>query len=135
MDVKGYLRLYEDSLRHSLLIQEERKEELAMIKGLRSKINGTDDLKLQQSLDKLTITALKIKEDPTAVRLREEILTIIEDVPGIKGEILHLRYIDFMKWENIEHKIYLSGRRIRGIHKEALEELRSVLISKGIDID
>ena len=135
MDVKGYLRLYEDSLRHSLLIQEERKEELAMIKGLRSKINGTDDLKLQQSLDKLTITALKIKEDPKAVRLREEILTIIEDVPGIKGEILHLRYIDFTKWENIEHKIYLSGRRIRGIHKEALEELRSVLISKGIDID
>lgn len=50
-----------------------------------------------------------------------EIYAMIESIPGLEGEILKLRYIDGIIWEDICEKVYYSWNTVFREHQKGLQ--------------
>ena len=51
----------------------------------------------------------------------QEIRDVIESIPGLEGEILKLRYIDGLIWEDVCDKVYYSWNKVLKSHNKALK--------------
>lgn len=127
---KEYLNRYKNAVRkyNSLHEQEEQlREEMG---GPRA-IEYTDTPKAHKKTD-LSDQMVRIerilnkienqKKEMQEIRLEiEEKIVDIED--GMQSRVLYLRYIRFMKWEDICVEIGYSWRQVHRAHSQALKNL------------
>lgn len=65
-----------------------------------------------------------LKETRTSLQLMAEIEKTIRSVADpIEQRVLHLRYMDLIRWESIANKLGYSTRRVLQIHGRALSNL------------
>lgn len=46
---------------------------------------------------------------------------------GLESDIIHQRYIELRKWEDIDNNLQLSISQVHRIHRKALENIEIIL--------
>lgn len=131
MTAKEYLN---QAYRLNELIQSHQKE-LEQLNDIATKVTAGLNERVSSSgvSDKVGATATKIvalqdkikDEIDKLVDLKTEIHTVIEQVEN-KDErlLLRLRYIEYMRWEEIATRMNFSYRNATRVHAEALKHVK-----------
>jgi hypothetical protein len=136
--MRDELRLYLESYRE-LLLEADRLQSTGL--GLRERAESTtghitgmpkgggDNGGLLAALTEMTIQAdRKLAE---AVRRKVELEDFVDSVNGaVEREILRLRYIELLRWPEIERRlatlgVYYESRSVYRLHKRALNAART----------
>lgn len=127
---KEYLNRYKNAVRKYESLQEQEQQLRIEMDGPRAieysdmpKAHNQSDLSdYIVRLDKILNKIINKKRDMKEIRL--EIESKIADVnDGVQSRILYLRYIRFMKWEDICVEIGYSWRQVHRAHSQALKNL------------
>lgn len=135
MTAKDYLRQYEYAMRREARLKEEYEKECELIDSVRSSAN-VDGMPHAFSINKsvedraikLADKAMKWKMAALdALHIRQEVFQTIDQMDGVKADLLKYRYIDLMAWEEICVTIKYSWRQTHRMHAEALEEIEEII--------
>ena len=128
MTAKEYLRQYEYAVKRIKRIEEEYKQEQLLIDAIRSTSDndgmphGTNISRpTEDKAIRLADKALRLSEARLeAISIRQEIFDLVDSVDGIEGEVLHERYINLHKWEEVCVIVNYSWQGVHLVHKRAL---------------
>lgn len=129
---KEYLNRYKRAVKKYNSLQEQERElqlEMGGLKGIEysempkgsSRPTDISDyiVKLEKILEKID----EKKQEMQKVRLEiEETIADVQD--GTQSRILYLRYIKFMKWEDICVELKYSWKQIHNLHSKALKNVK-----------
>lgn len=127
---KEYLNRYKNAVRKYESLQEQEQQLRIEMDGPRAieysdmpKGHNQSDLSdYIVRLDKILSKIINKKRDMQEIRL--EIESRIADInDGVQSRVLYLRYIRFMKWEDICVEIGYSWRQVHRAHSKALKNL------------
>lgn len=66
------------------------------------------------------------------VKLKKEIIDVIDQLEnGDEVNLLYMRYIQFLKWDDIAKKMNLSYQHVHRIHARALENVDNIIHKDG----
>ena len=128
---KEYLNRYRQALRKYNSLQEQEKQLRSQMDGPKAieysdmpKAHKQTDLsdymvRLERILDR--IANEKNEMQKIQLEIEEKIIDVMD---GEQSRILYLRYIQFMKWEDICVEMGYSWRQIHNIHSKALNDLK-----------
>ena len=128
---KEYLNRYRQAVRKYNSLQEQEKQLRSQIDGPKAieysdmpKAHKQTDLsdymvRLERILDR--IANEKNEMQKIQLEIEEKIIDVMD---GEQSRILYLRYILFMKWEDICVEMGYSWRQIHNIHSKALNNLK-----------
>ena len=135
MTVKEYLRQYEAAERIARRLKTEYDEQVLMIDNIKSPSN-TDGMphgsgisnRTEQSALRLLESAEPYKNaEAEALKKRQQVFSLIWNVPGLKGDILYERYINLKSWDQVADTVHVSLRHATRLHGEALQDLNMSL--------
>lgn len=126
---KEYLNRYKNAVKkyNSLQEQEERiRAEMGPgaieYSGMPKAHKKTDLSDYMVRLEKILYKIADKKREMQEIRLEiEDKITDIDD--GIQSSVLYLRYIRFLKWEDICVEIGYSWRQVHRAHSQALKKM------------
>lgn len=126
---KEYLNRYKTAVKkyNSLQEQEERiRAEMGPgaieYSGMPKAHKKTDLSDYMVRLEKILYKIADKKREMQEIRLEiEDKITDIDD--GIQSRVLYLRYIRFLKWEDICVEIGYSWRQVHRAHSQALKKM------------
>ena len=114
-----------------------KKETAAALYELATSVPGVDTttLKVQTSsrseneiINKYLDLERELKKDIAAVLEKKEVVyKKLQVLDGLEKDIMQLRYIGGLSWDEIADKINVSSRHIYRIHDKALEKLKHVI--------
>lgn len=128
---KEYLNRYRQAVRKYNSLQEQEKQLRSQMDGPKAiecsdmpKAYKQTDLsdymvRLERILDR--IANEKNEMQKIQLEIEEKIIDVMD---GEQSRILYLRYIQFMKWEDICVEMGYSWRQIHNIHSKALNDLK-----------
>lgn len=128
MTAKEFLKQYEYADNRAKRYRALYEEQQEKIDAIGSTLAG-DGLphgsgisrKTEDKAIKLADAALAWKEaELDALMIRGEVFAMIEDVPGVEGEILYQRYIKLKPWEEICVAIHYTWSSTHRAHRRAL---------------
>lgn len=129
MNTKQYLKQYETMHKTAERFKREYEQEVKMIDAIRSAADN-DGMPHSSAISDPTLEkAIRLSDKATkwkiaeldALEKRQEVFEAIMSVTGIEGEVLQLRYIELMKWEEICVEIGYSWQHTHRLHKQALK--------------
>lgn len=135
MTVKEYLRQYEVAERIARRLKTEYDMQMQKIDAIKSPMN-TDGMphgsgisnRTEQSALRLLETAERYKNaEVEALKKRQQVFSLIWNVPGLKGDILYERYINLKSWDQVADTVHVSLRHATRLHGEALQDLNMSL--------
>lgn len=135
MTVKEYLRQYEMAEKIARRLKTEYEEQVLMIDNIKSPSN-TDGMphgfsisrRTEQSALRLLEAAERYKDaEVDALKKRQQVFSLIWNVPGLKGDILYERYINLKRWDDIADYLHVSRRHVTRLHGEVLNDLRKIV--------
>ena len=114
-----------------------KKETAAALYELATSVPGIDTttLKVQTSsrsenkiINKYLDLERELKKDIAAVlEKKKKIYKDLQILCGLEKEIMQLRYIGGLSWDEIADKVNISSRHVYRIHDKALEKLKHVI--------
>lgn len=114
-----------------------KKETAAALYELATSVPGIDTttLKVQTSsrseneiINKYLDLERELKKDIAAVLEKKEVVyKKLQALDGLEKDIMQLRYIGGLSWDEIADKINVSSRHVYRIHDKALEKLKHVI--------
>ena len=114
-----------------------KKETAAALYELATSVPGIDTttLKVQTSsrseneiINKYLDLERELKKDIAAVLEKKEVVyKKLQALDGLEKDIMQLRYIGGLSWDEIADKINISSRHVYRIHDKALEQLKHVI--------
>lgn len=114
-----------------------KKETAAALYELATSVPGVDTttLKVQTSssseneiINKYLDLERELKKDIAAVLEKKEVVyKKLQVLDGLEKDIMQLRYIGGLSWDEIADKINVSSRHVYRIHDKALEKLKHVI--------
>lgn len=114
-----------------------KKETAAALYELATSVPGIDTttLKVQTSsrseneiINKYLDLERELKKDIAAVLEKKEVVyKKLQVLDGLEKDIMQLRYIGGLSWDEIADKINVSSRHVYRIHDKALEKLKHVI--------
>lgn len=128
---KEYLNRYRQAVRKYNSLQEQEKQLRSQMDGPKAieytdmpKAHKQTDLsdymvRLERILDR--IANEKNEMQKIQLEIEEKIIDVMD---GEQSRILYLRYIQFMKWEDICVEMGYSWRQVHNIHSKALQDLK-----------
>lgn len=128
---KEYLNRYRQAVRKYNSLQEQEKQLRSQMDGPKAieysdmpKAHKQTDLsdymvRLERILDR--IANEKNEMQKIQLEIEEKIIDVMD---GEQSRILYLRYIQFMKWEDICVEMGYSWRQVHNIHSKALKDLK-----------
>lgn len=128
MTAKEYLKQYERAARKAKRYREEYEAEAALIDAVRS-LSDNDGMPHGSGISKPTEEkAIRLADrmlrlidaETEAIRVRQEVFDFIASIEGVEGEVLLLRYVYLLTWEEICMRIHYSWKHTHRIHKRAL---------------
>lgn len=137
-EVKAYLKQYRIAESIARRLKAEYDEQMLLIDNIKSPSN-TDGMphgsgisnRTEQSALRLADAAEKYKKaEVESLEKRQQIFDLIWNVPGLKGEILYLRYIKFKSWDQVADTLHYSLQHIHRLHGEVLLELSNMDIMR-----
>lgn len=116
---------------------QAKKETAAALYELAISVPGIDTttLKVQTSsrseneiINKYLDLERELKKDIAAVlEKKETVYKKLQVLDGLEKDIMQLRYIGGLSWDEIADKINVSSRHVYRIHDKALEKLKHVI--------
>lgn len=128
MTAKQFLRQYEDAQRRASRYKAEYERESELIDSVRSTLGG-DGLphgsgisrKVEDQAIRLAEKAMRWKAaELDAIARRQEVFELIDQIPGIEGDVLYERYINMSTWESMAETLHYSVRGVQYAHGRAL---------------
>ena len=128
---KEYLNRYRQAVRKYNSLQEQEKQLRSQMDGPKA-IEYTDIPKAHKQtdlsdyivrLERILTRIANEKNEMQKIQLEIE-EKIIDVMDGEQSRILYLRYIQFMKWEDICVEMGYSWRQVHNIHSKALNDLK-----------
>lgn len=114
-----------------------KKETAAALYELATSVPGVDTttVKVQTSsrseneiINKYLDLERELKKDIAAVLEKKEVVyKKLQVLDGLEKDIMQLRYIGGLSWDEIADKINVSSRHVYRIHDKALEKLKHVI--------
>lgn len=114
-----------------------KKETAAALYELATSVPGIDTttLKVQTSsrseneiINKYLDLERELKKDIAAVLEKKEVVyKKLQMLDGLEKDIMQLRYIGGLSWDEIADKVNISSRHVYRIHDKALEQLKHVI--------
>lgn len=114
-----------------------KKETAAALYELATSVPGIDTttLKVQTSsrsdneiINKYLDIKRELKKDIAAVLEKKEVVyKKLQVLDGLEKDIMQLRYIGGLSWDEIANKVNISSRHVYRIHDKALEKLKHVI--------
>ena len=114
-----------------------KKETAAALYELATSVPGVDTttVKVQTSsrseneiINKYLDLERELKKDIAAVlEKKETVYKKLQVLDGLEKDIMQLRYIGGLSWDEIADKINVSSRHVYRIHDKALEKLKHVI--------
>lgn len=114
-----------------------KKETAAALYELATSVPGIDTttLKVQTSsrsenkiINKYLDLERELKKDIAAVLEKKEVVyKKLQVLDGLEKDIMQLRYIGGLSWDEIADKVNVSSRHVYRIHDKALEKLKHVI--------
>ena len=114
-----------------------KKETAAALYELATSVPGIDTttLKVQTSsrseneiINKYLDLERELKKDIAAVlEKKETVYKKLQVLDGLEKDIMQLRYIGGLSWDEIADKVNISSRHVYRIHDKALEQLKHVI--------
>ena len=136
MTAKQYLKQYEIADRKVRRLREEYEAQMEMIDAVRSNtdFDGLPKSRSKSAIeDKIFHLADKAAElkaaEIDAIRVRQNVFSIIIEVPGIEGDILQERYINLKRWDEIAMEKHYSYRNVMYYHRKALHLVEGIIFS------
>lgn len=137
MTAKEYLQQYGESVRIAERLKTEYEQELLRIDSVRSTLGGDGtphgngiNRATEDKAIRLADKAHRLKDaELEAVRIRQEVFDTIRDIPNVEGEVLYLRYINLLRWEQVAETMGYSYQGVFNIHRRALEIVEKKLES------
>lgn len=135
MTAKEYLRQYERAVRRAERYRAEYQKESDLIDAVRS-LSDNDGMPHGSNISKPTEDkAVRLADrrlrlidaELEAIRIKQEVFDFIDSIEGIEGDVLLLRYVDLLTWEEICYKIHYSWRQTHRIHHRALSMVSEML--------
>ena len=124
MDIQNYLEQFDISRKKAELLHTEYDQEMNILQSIAFSPYYDDLFRNDKRLISARVKARKLKDlERNELKICDEVKAIIDQVPGIKGQILRSRYISCDKWEQIAEQLYYSSHHVQRLHQEALEEL------------
>ena len=126
-----YLNRYRQAVRKYNSLQEQEKQLRSQMDGPKA-IEYTDMPKAHKQtdlsdyivrLERILTRIANEKNEMQKIQLEIE-EKIIDVMDGEQSRILYLRYIQFMKWEDICVEMGYSWRQVHNIHSKALNDLK-----------
>lgn len=125
MTVQDYLKQYNNHKRRMNCYLEEYEHEADVIMEIQNNLNvipTKQRRKAEENLDKCVMFCNGLKDRAKeSANMMDEIQAMIESIPGLEGEILKLRYIDGLIWEDICESVNYSWRGVFHKHDKALQ--------------
>ncbi len=131
---REYLKQYEEAERLVRRLENEYQEETEKIDSIRSSVGdgtphgGAISKTVEIQAMRLAEKALEWKQaELDAVRIRQEVVNVINQIPGEQGDVLYERYINLKRWDDVAEAVGYSVRQTHRIHQAALGSLQVVL--------
>ena len=131
---REYLKQYEEAERLVRRLENEYQEETEKIDSIRSSVGdgtphgGAISKTVEIQAMRLAEKALEWKQaELDAVRIRQEVVNVINQIPGEQGDVLYERYINLKRWDDVAEAVGYSVRPTHRIHQAALGSLQVVL--------
>jgi len=133
MTAQEYLQQYGIAERYARRCKREYEIEMEKIDAIGSTLSGDGmphgsgvSRKTEDKAIRLAEKAEALKEaQQNAMLLRQEIFEFVHDIPGVEGDVLVERYLNFKHWSDIAEQLSYSERSIYIIHNRALEIAQS----------
>lgn len=147
MTAKEYLQQYAEAVRVAERLKFEYAKELDLIDAVRS-VSDNDGMPHGSGISKQTEEkAIRLADKALdyqsaqldAIRVRQKVFDVINEVPGEKGAVLYERYINLVEdketgrlrlktWDEVANAVKYSKRHARNLHDEALEVVKHFLL-------
>lgn len=133
MTAKEYLKQYEHAARRAERYRDVYETELLTVDAVRS-LSDNDGMPHGSGISKptedkairLADKALKWQQAALdAIEAKNEVFSVICDIPDIEGDVLYERYINLRKWEEICVLLHYSWKGIHLVHRRALNIVES----------
>lgn len=133
MKVKEYLRQYRAAEKIARRLKAEYDEQMLLIDNIKS-LNNTDGMPHGSNISRRTEqTAIRLVEaaeryknaEIEALKKRQQVFSLIWNVPGVKGDILYERYINLKNWDQVADSVHYSLQHVHRLHGEVLLELKN----------
>jgi len=85
-----------------------------------SKVNSTEDLiiKIVDFEEEITRSIDRL------IDLKQEASKVIDQIDGVYGTVLEMRYLECMRWEEIAYRLNYSIQHVYRLHGQALLKLK-----------
>ena len=131
-------REYLEQYRHKELllsrVREEYRKERDQIDSIRSALDnsgvpsGQASRQVEIRAMRLAEKAERLKEaELEALETRQKVFDLIAKVEGVKGAILHERYINLKKWEDVAAAVCYEERQARRLHDEGVRIVEEII--------
>lgn len=140
MTAKQFLRQYEDAQRRALRYKTEYEKEHELIDSVRSTLGGDGmphgsgvSKRVEDQAIRLAEKAMRWKAaELDAIARRQEVFELIDQIPGIEGEVLYERYVNLHKWEEICILVHYSWNGVHKVHRRSLRMVSEILDGKRV---
>ena len=135
MTAKEDLKQYEYAVKRIRRYEEEYEQESLLIDAVRSLSDNdgmphgsgiskpTEDKAVRLADKRLRLVEAKFE----AIRIRQSVFDVIEQVGGDEAEVLYQRYILLKQWADVCESVYWSGFKVNGLHRSALEKVEKII--------
>ena len=128
MKAKEFLKQYEYAMDYVARCENEYNEAVENIDAIGSTLSGDGQphgTGISRKTENRAIDLVTAKEKwaqakADAFQIRQEVVNLIIDIPGIEGKVLYERYINLLTWEQIAEKLFYSYTGIFYAHNRAL---------------
>lgn len=128
MTAKEFLNQYKILSKKVDGLRAEYQAQRAAIDSIRTSLEGEGGRTLEISRPvermavKLAEKAEELKEAETeALRIRQEIVEVIIDVPGVAGRVLYERFVLLKRWGDVAAAVGYEKRQVQRYYKKGLE--------------
>lgn len=136
MTVTEFLEQYEEADRKVKMLHREYLKERTMADSIKSPLdtdgsphgtgisNTVEDRALRIVDKALAYEEAKVK----ALEIRQRVFDAVNLVPGTMGEVLYLRYVELMKWDDIAEAIHYDKRTAFNYRDRGVEYLEHFIV-------
>lgn len=129
MKAKEFLKQYKEAMDLVVKYENEYNEAVENIDAIGSTLagdgqphgTGVSKKTENKAIDLVTAREQWAQAKLDAFRIRQEVVNLIIDIPGIEGKVLYERYVNLLTWEQIAEKLFYSYTGIFYAHNRALD--------------
>lgn len=134
LTAREFLKQYDEAERLVRRLETEYQEETEKIDTIRSSVGdgtphgGAISKTVEIRAMRLAEKALEWKRaELDAVQIRQQVVEVINEIPGEQGDVLYERYINLKRWDDVADAVGYSVRQTHRIHQAALISVNDVL--------